>query len=306
METASPTAIVSLRGVTKRFGDKAAVADVDITVMPGEIFGFLGPNGAGKTTAIKLILDILRPTSGRIELFGLSNRLTTVTHQRLGYLSGDMVLDDDLTGQQYLRFIAGSYGGNYDDRIKLLAAQLEADLDVRIGNYSRGNKQKIGLIAAMMHQPELLILDEPSSGFDPLMQEVFIRLIGEYRRQGGTVFMSSHTLGEVQRLCDRAAFIRAGSIVGVKNIDELSQSSAKRVEALAGRHDVAGLVQKAKRVSGLRLVRQDGARLSFRYDGDVQPLLRFFAAFTLEDLTIQEPELEEIFMSYYQDTAAAK
>ncbi len=300
METASPTAILSLRGVTKRFGDKAAVADVDITVMSGEIFGFLGPNGAGKTTAIKLILDILRPTRGRIELFGLSNRLTTVTHRRLGYLSGEMVLDDDLTGRQYLLFVASSYGGNYDERIKVLAGQLEADLDVRIGNYSRGNKQKIGLIAAMMHQPELLILDEPSSGLDPLMQEVFIKLIQEYRAGGGTVFMSSHSLAEVQRLCDRVAFIRAGKLVGVAKIDGLNQTSAKKVVVTAGAKQLKELAHRASILKGATVGETSGNALHLTYGGAMQPLLQLLAKYELEDLTIREPELEEIFMTYYQ------
>jgi ABC-2 type transport system ATP-binding protein len=306
MHKSQSNSVLAIRGVTKTFGSMAAVKDIKLEIMTGEIFGFLGPNGAGKTTTIKLILDILRPTTGTIDLFGISNRQTSTTHSRIGYLSGEMVLDDDLTGRQYLAFVGHTYGGDYSERMEALAAKLQADLDVKIGNYSRGNKQKIGLIAALMHQPDLLILDEPSSGFDPLMQELFIKLIEDYRRVGGTVFMSSHTLAEVQRLCDRVAFIRDGRLVGVTTIDELNQTASKQIRARANHDLIASIKHKAANVTNLKLIESHPTRLTFTYSGDTQSLLRFFADYELDDLTIQEPELEEVFMSYYQEKSEAE
>jgi ABC-2 type transport system ATP-binding protein len=297
--------VLAVRNVSKLFGAKPAVENIDLTVNRSEIFGFLGPNGAGKSTTIKLILDILRPTSGTIELFGIDNRRTVETHSRIGYLSGDMVLDEDLTGRQYLAFVAHAYGGVTDDRIKTLASSLQADLAVRIGTYSRGNKQKIGLIAAMMHQPELLILDEPSSGFDPLMQEVFIHLIEDYRKAGGTVFISSHTLGEVQRLCDRVGFIRAGRLVGVTDIDDLDASASKQVRVTAPVAQLSKLKSSLHTIKGLKLQDDLPSRCTLSYSGDIQLLLKFLTAFSIEDLTIQEPELDEIFMSYYSEGGIA-
>ncbi len=293
--------ILAIRGVTKTFGDMSAVKDVDIEITAGEIFGFLGPNGAGKTTTIKLILDILRPTAGTIELFGVSNRLTATTHRRVGYLSGEMVLDDDLTGRQYLEFVGHTYGVDCRARTSELAEQLQADLNVKIGAYSRGNKLKIGLISALMHHPELLILDEPSSGFDPLMQELFINLIEDYRRAGGTVFISSHTLAEVRRLCDRVAFIRDGRLVGVTTIDELNRTAAKQIRASASRDLTVVIKHKAASLANLKLIESQPTRLTFTHSGNIQPILRFFAEYKLDDLTIQEPELEEVFMSYYEE-----
>lgn len=299
--------VLVLESVTKSFGSFAAVSDMNLAVEQGDVFGFLGPNGAGKTTTIKLILDVLRPNSGSIQLFGTSNRHTVATHGRLGYLSGEMVLDDDLTGRQYLDFVAHAYSRGdsrhyqaVSERQQTLTKLLQADLSIKIGHYSRGNKQKIGLIAAMMHQPELLILDEPSSGFDPLLQEVFIGLIREYQQEGGTVFMSSHSLAEVQRLCDRVGFIRGGKLVAVTNVSELSQSAAKRVIVRTDSKVARQIRQATERLHGLKLLDDQSASLTFSYKGAVQPLLQFFAGYQLEDLTIQEPELEDVFMEYYQ------
>jgi ABC-2 type transport system ATP-binding protein len=296
--------VLEIRGVSKTFGKFKAVDSMDLSVAKGDIFGFLGPNGAGKTTTIKLVLDVLRPTAGSIQLFGKSNRLTEKTHSHIGYLSGDMVLDDDLTGRQYLDFVARTYGKDYQTQIKVLAEQLQADLSVKIGKYSRGNKQKIGLIAAMMHSPLLLILDEPSSGFDPLMQEVFIRLAEDYNKAGGTIFMSSHSLAEVQRLCNRVAFIREGKLVGVSDTDELGRSSAKQVRVSASPETLAAVRKAAETLKGLELKDSSEKILKYSYNGPAQPLLKLFAAYPLQDLTIEEPELEEIFMSYYEGGGA--
>jgi ABC-2 type transport system ATP-binding protein len=299
-------AALDIRGVTKSFGSKTVVSDITLSVAAGEIFGFLGPNGAGKTTMIKMILDVLRPTRGEIELFGTSSRRTNETHRRIGFLSGDMAIDDDLTGHQYLDFVSRTYRSDGDTthrkRIDELAHELQADLGVRIDNYSRGNKQKIGLIAAMMHQPELLILDEPSSGFDPLIQDVFVHMIRKYQSRGGTVFISSHSLGEVQKLCHRVAFLREGKLVAVTDVDEVNRTAAKRILVTAADAELHKFLSQAPKLKGLSPHGdQRAGKAELQYRGTIKPLLLFAARFDLRDLTITEPELEDAFMTYYTE-----
>jgi ABC-2 type transport system ATP-binding protein len=299
MQKATANVVLSLQLVKKSFDSNKAVDDVNIEVRRGEIFGFLGPNGAGKSTTIRLILDILRPDSGNITILGRSNRDAAGTHRELGFLSGDMVLDSDLTGRQYVQLVNNLYGGGFDENISKLAETLEANLDVKIGMYSRGNRQKIGLIAALLHQPKLLILDEPTSGFDPLVQEKFALLLRKYVAEGGTVFMSSHVLGEVQDLCDRVAFIRSGRIIATKSVSELLDTSTKRIHITASPDVVASIRHGYKKIAGLTLLDSTVTKLNFSYAGTIEPLLHFFAGRALTDITIREPELEEIFGEYY-------
>jgi ABC-2 type transport system ATP-binding protein len=297
-ETQSDTVLV-FDAVTKAFGTFIAVNAVNINVHRGEVFGFLGPNGAGKSTTIRLLLDALRPTQGQITLFGEPNTATRSTHRRLGYLSGDMVIDTNLTGEQYLNFVANVYSKDCQQKMHELAEMLQANLSVKIGNYSRGNKQKIGLIGALMHEPELLVLDEPTSGFDPLVQETFAGLISDFRNQGGTVFMSSHILNEVQELCDRLAFIKDGKIITTTTTQKLTANAAKRVKIRAA----AGVINAihAKHPQALLFESHSPGEISCTYQGDIRHLLQYLAAHEIQDVTIREPELEEIFMHYYQD-----
>lgn len=299
--SAKPVPVLSLDGVTKHFGSKAAVSNVSFEVSKGEVFGFLGPNGAGKTTTIRVILDVLRPDKGWIKIFGDTNRSVVSTHKRIGYLSGDMVLDGDLTGKQYLQFVDHQYGGKYKKRAQELAEQLDVDLNTKIESYSRGNKQKIALIAAMMHSPQLLILDEPTNGFDPLVQETFMRLIRKYQTDGGSVFMSSHILSEVQRLCSKVAFIKDGSIIGIKSIEELNKNSAKTIKITAKNTVVTTIKAGYKKVPNLDLNKSQKTNLEFNYTGRMKPLIKFLGNYDIEDLNIIEPELEDIFIEYYKD-----
>ncbi len=294
--------VLLLDNVTKIFGSSTAVHEVSLAVKSGEVFGFLGPNGAGKSTTIRMILDVLRPTAGTITLFGEPSTNTTATHRRTGFLSGDMVIDENLTGRQYLDFVANVYGKDCSQRIDKLAELLQTNLKVKIGNYSRGTKQKIGLIAAMMHKPDLLILDEPTSGFDPLVQETFAGLIQHFRHRGGAVFMSSHVLSEVQELCDRLAFIKDGKIISVTTTSELTAQAAKRIKIIADPG-----VLKAIHPSHLQGFKLEPSahpyELHATYRGDVHSLLQLLAMHQLRDVTIREPELEELFMHYYTDEA---
>lgn len=300
--------VLAIKNVTKTFGSFKALDAIDLSVNRGEIFGFLGPNGAGKSTTIRLILDILRPDagSGGITILGKDNRLAASTHQNVGYLSGDMVLDGDLTGRQYLQFINNLHGGNHTATISRLVDILEADINVKIGNYSRGNRQKICLIAAMLHNPKLLILDEPTSGFDPLVQEKFAELLREYVVEGGTVLMSSHVLAEVQNLCDRLSFIKNGKIIATKTVHELIDTKAKRITIQASPADIKALLKDYGKQVGLQLVASQDTTITFSFAGDVRPLLRYFATKPIIDITIREPELEEIFGQYYQSAGETK
>jgi ABC-2 type transport system ATP-binding protein len=291
------TAILDVRKLTKAFGDFHAVKEANFTVNKGEIFGFLGPNGAGKSTSIRMILNILKPTSGEVVLFGDSNLAPQDAHRKMGYLSGDMVLDGDLTGAQYVGLVSALHGGGHEARITELADVLQADLSKKIGSYSRGNRQKIGLIAALLHEPELLILDEPSSGFDPLVQEIFMKLLREYRERGGTVFMSSHILSEVQQLCDRVAFIKDGEIISVQSLNELEAETAKRIHVVWAKGTKTSTVS----LKGLKEVRHDQQGTIYSYEGEMPSLLATFAKLPVRDITIQEPDLEELFITYYKD-----
>jgi ABC-2 type transport system ATP-binding protein len=215
-----------------------------------------------------------------------------------------MVMDADLTGRQYLEFVNNLHGGSFAAEIGRLSELLDADTDKRIGDYSRGNRQKIGLIASLLHRPKVLILDEPTSGFDPLIQERFAGLIREYVAGGGTVFMSSHILAEVQSLCDRIAFIRDGRIISTSSVHELLDSSAKRVEVSAPAAALRAVQSNYSKLPGLMLIENADKRLTFAYTGDIPSLLKFFADKRLTDITIREPELEEIFSRYYEGSPA--
>jgi ABC-2 type transport system ATP-binding protein len=298
--------VLVLDAVSKSFGSFRAVHEVSFAVKRGEVFGFLGPNGAGKSTTIRMILDVLRPTAGAVALFGKSSRDIT-THRRLGFLSGDMSMDINLTGGQYLTFVAAQYGKDCQQKREELAQLLQANLAVKIGNYSRGNRQKIGLIAALQHEPELLILDEPTSGFDPLVQEQFADMIKQFRQAGGTVFMSSHILSEVQQLCDRVAFIKDGALIDITTIEKLTKSTAKRVRVKAPVAELRAMRVAAGKLKGATLqAAVEDYELLFSYNGDAKTLLKMLAGFNVQDITIKEPDLEEIFMHYYQSSQASQ
>jgi len=296
---------MAVKDVTKKFGDFTAVSGINIEVQQGEIFGFLGPNGAGKSTTIRLLLDILRPDSGSIELLGRPNRQARDVHREIGFLSGEMAVDTDLTGHQYLEFINQLHGGNHHHTTAALADLLEADTSKKIGDYSRGNRQKIGLIAALLHRPKLLVLDEPTSGFDPLIQERFAAILQDYVKSGGTVFMSSHILAEVQHLCDRVAFIRDGHIISTTSVHDLLDSNAKRIDVSASADVIHGILKEYGNVVGLSLAENHDGRLVFSYTGPIPALLDYFAGKDLSDITIREPELEEIFGRYYEGGGTA-
>ncbi|MFT3887421.1 MAG: ABC transporter ATP-binding protein [Arachnia sp.] len=289
---------IQTAGLTKHYGTFPALVDLDLEVRPGEIFGFLGPNGAGKSTTIRLLMGELNPTSGTATVLGAAPR--EVAHrQRLGYLPPDLALWPSMTGQETLRFFARLRGGVDWDYALGLAERLGATLDKRVGELSTGNRQKIGLISVFMHKPELLILDEPNAGLDPLVQHEFWAMMREVVDDGRSVFLSSHTLSEVERVADRVGIIRHGHLIAVEEVAALRRKKMRRVEI-----DVDGALAAAdlSHVRGIRDLVLHPGRVELNFDGDMAELLAAVTGVVrLRDIRTQEAELEDIFLTYYKD-----
>jgi len=291
--------VVETEGLTKFYGSARGIEDVSFAVEAGEVFGFLGPNGAGKTTTIRTLLDLIHPSAGSARLFGLDSRRDSVAiRARLGNLPGDFGYGDRATGREAIALLARVRGVEGLGRAEELAKRFRAELDRPLGKLSRGNRQKIGLITATFHEPELLIFDEPTSGLDPLMQEEFLALVGEERARGATVFISSHELDEVERVCDRVGIVRGGRLIAVERIADLLGRTRHRVEVELERPDGFSELRALPGVSELEV---DGARASFRFAGDPDPVVKALARHTVLDLEIAHPTLEEVFLTYYHE-----
>jgi ABC-2 type transport system ATP-binding protein len=290
-------AAIETHGLTKYYGRALGIADVDLEVTTGEVFGFLGPNGAGKSTTIRLLLDLIRPTSGRATLLGLDVRRDRIAiHRRISYLPGELALYGDLTGRQTLVYLANLHGGIDPTGIDRLAERLDLDTSRPVKSLSRGNRQKVGLVAAFMGDPELLILDEPTTGLDPLVQQEFERLVQEVRADGRTVFLSSHILPEVEHLCDRVGIIREGRLLAVEAVTDLKGRAIRRLEIrFAGPVPADAFAG----VPGIRDLHVDDSVLRCTVSGSVDALVKAAARYPVHDVTSQETSLEEIFLAYY-------
>lgn len=285
-------------GLTKRYGQRRGLDGLDLTVQPGEVFGYLGPNGAGKTTTIRLLLDLIRPTSGQVWVLGCDPRAAGVAlRRRIGYLPGDFTVDGRQSAREFLTYLANLRGGVPRPRIDALAARLNLDLGARIHSLSKGNRQKVGLVQAFMHQPDLLILDEPTSGLDPLVQHEFLAMVREARAAGQTVFMSSHVLSEVQQTADRVGILRDGQLVAVEAVETLRQRAVRRVEIHFDAPVPAPAFAELPEVHDVQI---DGAVLRCRLDGRADALVKAAGRFTVLSLLATEPDLEEVFFTYYQ------
>ena len=283
--------------LTKRYGEVRGIEEVSLVVEPGEVFGFLGPNGAGKTTTIRTLLDLQRPTSGEARIFGLDCRRDSVAiRARIGNLNGEFDYDPRLTGRELITYMAGIRGMAGLGNAATLAQRFEADLSRPLGDLSHGNRQKIGLINAFFHEPELLILDEPTSGFDPLMQEEFLALVREQHEEGRTVFLSSHDLDEVQKVCDRVGIIREGRLVAVERVDEMIAQSYRRVRIEFRDHVDPG---EFAALGGVSHVSANGRALEFSVTGALDPVVKLAAQHSVVDLEVGHPTLEEIFVELY-------
>jgi ABC-2 type transport system ATP-binding protein len=291
---------VRAEGLTKFYGARRGLEDLDLEIERGEVFGYLGPNGAGKTTTIRLLLGLLRPTRGRVAVLGGSPDDPAV-RARIGYLPGELRLEGRERADRFLAHLGEMRGGVSRERVRELADRLEADLSVRMGRLSRGNKQKIGLIQAFMHDPDLVILDEPTNGLDPLVQQEVHAMVRRVRTAGGTVLMSSHVLAEVEQVADRVGIVRAGRLVAVEDVGALRERAVRRVEL----HFDAPVPEDAFRdLPGVRDLKVEGTGLRCTIDGRPDALIKAAARFTVVHMVSADPDLEEIFLTYYGEEEA--
>ena len=295
------TAVIQTEKLTKAYGAHRGILEVDLEVDQGEVFGFLGPNGAGKTTTIRTVLDLIRPTGGRALVFGIESTADPVgIHRRVGYLPGEFSLYDRLTGAQTIEYFANLRGGVDPAYQASLVERLDLDPSRRYREYSKGNKQKVGLIVALQHQPELLILDEPTSGLDPLVQQEVFKLVLEARAEGRTVFFSSHVISEVERTCDRVAIIREGRLARVDRVDALRDLAVHHVEL---RFTGPVPVEAFSGIPGVSRVTAEEHVLRMQVSGPIGPVVREAARFELADFVSREPNLEEVFLAEYGQEA---
>jgi ABC-2 type transport system ATP-binding protein len=291
------TAVIETQKLTKSYGSHRGIVEVDLVVQEGEVFGFLGPNGAGKTTTIRTLLDLIRPTSGTARVFGIESSADPVAiHRRVGYIPGEFTLYDRLTGSQTLEYFANLRGGVDPAYQRSLVERFELDPSRRFKEYSKGNKQKVGVIIALQHRPELLILDEPTSGLDPLVQQTFFVTLREAVGAGATVFLSSHILSEVEKGADRVAIIRDGRIVKTDTVEGLRDLAHHQVELR-----FAGPVPAAEfeGLPGVSDLVADDHVLRMRVAGAITPVVQAAAKFELLDFVSREPSLEETFLAQY-------
>ncbi len=291
------TALIHTERLTKSYGSHRGIVEVDLEVREGEAFGFLGPNGAGKTTMIRTLLDHIKPTSGRATVFGIDTTVDPVAiHARLGYLPGEFVLYDKLTGGQTIDYFANLRGGVDRTYQARLMERLEVDPSRRFREYSKGNKQKIGLVVALQHRPKLLLLDEPTSGLDPLVQQTFYDVIREAKAEGRTIFMSSHILSEVEKTCDRVAIIREGQLARVDRVEALRDMAHHQVELrFAGAAPTADFAS----LPGVSDVVAADNVLRMRVSGAITPVVHAAARHEVVDFVSREPSLEETFLAEY-------
>jgi ABC-2 type transport system ATP-binding protein len=291
-------AIVQAELLTKRYRGERGVEELTFEVGQGEVFGCLGPNGAGKTTTIRLLVDLIRPTSGRARVFGLDPRRDGVeVRRRVGYLPGDLRLYDRLTGREQLRYFAALRGMDGLGEGEALAERLELELDRRIQAMSRGNKQKVGLVQAFMHRPDLLVLDEPTSGLDPLVQQQFYDLVAETTADGRTVFLSSHVLPEVQRIADRVAVLREGKLELLESVEALRARAFTRFEATFAQPPPPRAFEGLR---GARELERRNATVVFALEGQADPLVKALARFEVIALDVHEADLEDLVLALYR------
>jgi ABC-2 type transport system ATP-binding protein len=289
------------QGLIKSYGRVQALRGLDLEVRQGEIFGFLGPNGAGKTTTIRCLLDLIRPNGGTVRVLGLDPQAEPVAvRARAGYLPGELQVDPNMTVEGALRYFNALRGNKVDwGFARGLAARLDLDLEPVIKNLSHGNKQKVGVVQALMHRPQLLLLDEPTLGLDPLMQREVLRLITEAKGEGATVFFSSHIMSEVEAVAERVAIIRQGVVVEVAEPSSLINRALRRANVRFKQPvDVSPLAN----VPGVTVLSQDdGTSVLLQVEGEVDGLIKALADFPVSDFETERPSLEEIFLAYYED-----
>ena len=279
--------------LTKYYGNARGIIDLDLTVAEGEFFGFIGPNGAGKSTTIRTLLGLITSTSGSAKVFGrdITKEKNSIL-QNIGYLPSEALFYQGMKVKDVLKLSANLRKKDCRDESELLCERLQLDVSQKIDELSFGNRKKVAIVCALQHRPDLLILDEPTGGLDPLMQKEFFDILQERNKEGTTIFLSSHVLSEIQRNCTRAAIIRDGRIIACDSVDALSRTNAKRIT-------VHGIVDLTK-LNGIRDIKDSENSISFLYSGDMCSLLHTLSSGQINDLTITEPDLEEVFLHYYE------
>jgi len=292
--------VIEAEGLSHFYGATRGIEALSFSVEQGEVFGFLGPNGAGKTTTIRTMLDLIRPTAGSVRVFGMDARADAPQiHARVGFLPGDLALYDRMNGRDYLRAFASFRGnGLARGRVEALADRLRLDLSTRIRALSHGNRQKVGLMQAFVHEPDLLILDEPTQGLDPLVQQEFYGLLDEARARGGTTFLSSHVMPEVERVCDRVAIIRDGTLVTVSDVGELKAQALRWIELHFDRPVVAGSFAS---LPSVERAEQHGDQVRLTVRGPLDEVIKEAARHTVVNIVSEEASLEDIFLTIYRD-----
>ena len=289
--------VVHTKNLTKFYGKIKGIEDVDITVNQGEIFGFLGPNGAGKTTTIRLLLNLITPTRGKAEIFGLDTQKDSLAiKSRIGYIPGDLSLYDSFSGKEFLEFIS-ALRTKESLMTQTLCERFHVTLDRKIRGYSKGMKQKIGIVQAFMHDPELVIMDEPTLGLDPLMQKEFYTFLKEEKQKGKTFFMSSHILGEIEKVCDRVGIIKMGSIAAVENVENLKKKSGKHMEVTFA----TPVTEKDLSIPEISSISIEDTTAHLRVMGNMDTVIKHLSHFEITDLVSRELSIEDIFMHYYGD-----
>lgn len=279
--------------LTKYYGKVRGIKELDLTVTHGEFFGFIGPNGAGKSTTIRTVLGLIAPTSGDAMIFGKDvTKEREAILQNIGYLPSEALFYQGMKVKDILRLSADLRKVDCSAESKRLCERLQLDTARKIDDLSFGNRKKVAIVCTLQHRPELLVLDEPTGGLDPLMQKEFFDILRERNREGTTIFLSSHVLSEIQRNCTRAAIIRDGRIIAQGSVDDLSKTSAKRITVHGSIH--------LENLSGVRDRKAGEDGISFLYSGDMGSLLRTLASGQVDDLTVTEPDLEEVFLHYYE------
>jgi len=292
--------VIETHSLTKYYGKSRGIIDVDLEIAEGEIFGFIGPNGAGKSTTIRTLLGLIRPTSGNGSIFGLDIvKDTKKIKKRIGFLPSEVNFYDKMCVRELLEYSARFYGLECHNRIQDLAEVFSLDLDRRFFDLSRGNKKKVAILQCLIHRPRLLILDEPTSGLDPLMQAEFFHILKEENEKGVTIFFSSHTLSEVQKMCKRVGIIKEGRILKVEDIEGLRKKQLRKIQLELGSADRGGPVSCA----GIISPQSNIHGLSFMFSGKMSELLQALRERDIVDLIIEEPTLEEIFLHYYEDSS---
>jgi len=290
---------IAIEHLSKRYrgAKRWAVRDVSLRVQPGEIYGFLGPNGAGKSTTIRTLMNFIQPTGGTARILGLDVVKDSVAIKHsLGFLSSDMAMYPKMTGGQYLRYLSELQGLDDLTYQRQLVHTLKADTSKRLGDLSRGNRQKFALVQAFMHRPRVLILDEPSSGLDPIMQEAFYGLLREARAHGAAVFMSSHIMSEVQKVCDSVGIIRDGKLVAERSLADLERDAAHTFEVTFAEEPP---LKELERVAGVKVTAHDSRHITLHLQGELPPLLGVLAKHNVTQLEARQLDLEELFMHYY-------